>query len=380
MLFRLFACLLCFAVVQPLRAATPPEEIAPVPVVMLVDTGSGRVLVERKPGLRFIPASMTKVMTAYVAFEEMAAGRLSPDRRFAVKPETAKLWNAKGTSMYLLPSDQPTTHDLLRGIMTGSANDAAIVLAEGYAGSVPAWTFLMNDSAKKLGMTNSHFNTPNGWPDKGKTYVSARDLVTLGTAMLRRFPNLYRTYSGKLDYEWNRHMLYSHDPVTNVVEGADGIKTGFTREAGYNFLGSAERDGRRLVMVVAGAKTDSQRMAASRALLEWGFAEWAKRPLFGAGERVGSARVQDGAEQSVALAVGRETYATVDASGGEKIVLKIAYRGPLRAPIAKGAKVADLVIKVGDAKPGRVPLYTADAVAKAGPMDRLRNGLMTLFR
>ena len=383
--FRLLALLAAFlpvtAFALPSLPASnnPPDEVADIPVVMLVDIGSGRVLFARQPDLSFVPASVTKVMTAFVAFEEMRAGRLSADQTFTVREKTSQVWKGRGTSMYLRPGDKPTVHQLLRGIMTASANDASIVLAEGFAGSVPAFTYLMNDTARKLGMTKSRFNTPNGWPDRQKTYVSARDLVSLGSAMVHRYPDYYATYSGKHEFDWNGYKLYSHDPITGEVPGADGIKTGFTREAGYNFLGSAERGGRRLMMVLAGAKSGMQRRKAARKLIEWGFSQWSARPLFASGSRVGTARVQGGAQRSVGLTLDRPVYATFAPGRGERIAMRIAYEGPLEAPIAKGAHVADLILATGNAEASRIPLLATRAVAPAGPVHRLRNGLMSLW-
>ena len=363
------------------QAALPqrPAEIADVPVALLVDYGSGQVLDQRQADRRFLPASMTKVMTAYVAFEEMKAGRLDPGRTFSVAPQTARQWNGRGTSMYLQANDRVTTHQLLRGLMTASANDAAVVLAQGYAGSVPAWTFLMNDAARRLGMTNSHFATPNGWTDEGRTFVSARDMVILASAMIRHFPDYYHAYAGKKEFAWKRVTLRSHDPVTGVVNGADGIKTGHTNEAGYNFLGSAKRGARRLVMVVGGAKTSRQRELASRAYLEWGFAQWQARSLFGAGRTIARARVQGGAARHVDLVAHAPVYATIPRGKDAAITLKVRYLGPLKAPIRKDQRVAELDINVAGMEPGRIPLYAASAVKPARGMDRLINGFMNLF-
>ena len=360
------------------RAPSPPPEIATIPVALLVDLNSGQVLYARKPDLSFVPASMTKVMTAFVAFEEISAGRLALERTFQVRPETSREWKGKGTSMFLDAGEAVTTDSLLRGIMTASANDASVVLAEGYAGSVPAFSFLMNDAARRLRLSGSRFNNPNGWPDGGKTFVNARDLATLSQSMLRRYPVLYGRYAGRKTFIWKGRQLKSHDPVTGVVEGADGIKTGYTREAGYNFLGSAERNGRRLVMVVAGAKSSEQRATAARAFLEWGFSTWKERPLFHSGETVGTARVQGGDARTVPLVASHDISATVPRAGSTNIALRVVYRGPLLAPIAKGAEVAELEIAVEGMEPGRVPLRAARAIGEASPMDRMWNGFMNL--
>lgn len=358
---------------------TPPAELQPIPVSMLVDLGSGQVLEQRHPDTPFLPASVTKVMTAFVAFEEIGAGRLSLDRRFAERPETEKEWFAKGTNMYLTTKDRPTTRELLHGIMTASANDACIVLAEGYAGSVKGWTTRMNDAARRLGMTRSHYNTPNGWMDEGHTYVTASDLVKLSDAMITRYPDLYREFSGVKHYRWRDVAMRSHDPTVGVVPGADGIKTGYTREAGYNFLGTAERGGRRLVMVLAGSPLPKVRDNAAKALMEWGFSAWEARHLFDKGQPVAQARVQGGDAREVALVANREVHATLPRGGHNRISLSVHYEGPLVAPIRKGDRIGELEIGVEGLAPGRVPLYAGADVGTAGPFDRLVNGFMNLL-
>ncbi len=373
--------LVALAIPAGALAAPPPEppEVSRVPVSMLVDLGSGEVLVSHRADVSFLPASVTKVMTAYVAFEEIAAGRMNLRGDIVVPPELSRDWFAKGTSMYLKPNQVVPVDALLHGIMTASANDAAMVLAQGYAGSIDTWSLMMNDAARRLGMTHSHYNTPNGWMDEGQTFVSARDLVRLADAMTMRYPHLYRHFAGRKTYRWDTVSMRSHDPTVGVIPGADGIKTGYTREAGYNFLGSAVRDGRRLVMVLAGARTHFDRDAAAKALLEWGFTQWRSYPLFAQGATVARARVQDGSVTAVPLVANRNLYATVPRSAGSRVQLKVRYRGPLVAPIIKGAQVAELEIKVDGVEASPIPLYAAEEVPVAGVLARLRNGLMNMF-
>lgn len=378
---RLMSFLALLAMPAGALAANPsqPPEVSRVPVSMLVDLGSGEVLVSHRPDVSFLPASVTKVMTAYVAFEEIAAGRMKLDGNIVVPPELSRDWFAKGTSMYLKPDQVVPVDALLHGIMTASANDAAMALAQGYAGSVDTWSLMMNDAARRLGMTHSHYNTPNGWMDEGQTFVSARDLVRLADAMTMRYPHLYRHFAGRKTYRWGMVSMRSHDPTVGVIPGADGIKTGYTREAGYNFLGSAVRDGRRLVMVLAGARTHFDRDAAAKALLEWGFTQWRPYPLFAQGATVAKVRVQDGSITSVPLVANRNLYATVPRSARSRVQLKVRYRGPLVAPIVKGAHVAELEIKVDGVEASPIPLYTAVEVPVAGVLARLRNGLLNMF-
>lgn len=356
----------------------PPAEVAEVPVYLAVDLGSGLVMAEHHADRRLLPASMTKVMTAWVAFGMVARGELDPQRKLTVRPETARTWAGRGTSMWLKPGEQITVDDLLRGLTAISANDACVVLAEGVAGSVEGWTKLMNAEARRLGMTGSHFATPNGWPDGGKTYVTARDMVRLGEALVERHPDLYRRYFGKRTMIWNGVEGRNHDPVTGVVPGADGIKTGHTNESGYSFLGSAQRQGRRLMIVIGGATSEPQRASAARSLLEWGFAKWQSRPLFAQGKVVGTARVQGGDSRHVELIAPQTLAMTLPRGSAARPVLEIRYKGPLVAPFDKGAQLAELEVQVPGQPTAVLPLVAAHSVRPAGPFDRLVNGLAGL--
>jgi D-alanyl-D-alanine carboxypeptidase (penicillin-binding protein 5/6) len=346
---------------------------------MLVDLSSNQVLAAREPAKRFLPASITKVMTEYVAFEAIDDGRLDLSRQFTVSDAVARTWRWRVTGLALAPGTQIDADTLLHGIATVSANDAAMVFAEGFGGTVLAFTGMMNTEARRLGMKDSTFASPNGWPDGGLTMVSARDLVTLASAMIRRHPQLYHTYFGQKAMTYNGITQYSHDPVTGVVPGADGIKTGHTGEAGFTFLGSAERGGRRLVMVLGGAWTEDQRTQAARDLLEWGFTRWRARPLFAAGATVTQACVQQGNARNVPLVTGGPVFAAIPAETSQPVRLTVHYAGPLVAPIAKGAEVGELEINVLGQAPSRIPLYAGRDVGRAGPFDWLRNGVTGLL-
>lgn len=361
------------------ESAAVPASVRSVPVYLAVDLSSHQVLAERDADKVFLPASMTKVMTAYLAFDLIGQGKLSPEQRFTVRPATAALWATRGTSLRLRANEQVAVDDLLKGITTVSANDASVVLAEGALGSVGAWTAQMNVLAGKLGMQNSKFATPNGWPDGGATRVSARDMVTLGTALIERHPELYARYFGKPALTWHGVTGRNHDPILGVVPGADGIKTGHTREAGYNFLGTAIRDGRRLMIVVGGARSEGERATAARDLLEWGFRTTETISLFQQGSVIGQAEVQQGSARSVGLIAPRGASLTVPRGERPRASTTLRYRGPLQAPIAKGAEVARLEIAVGGKVVSQVPLIAADSVAKAGPFDRLANGVAGLL-
>jgi D-alanyl-D-alanine carboxypeptidase (penicillin-binding protein 5/6) len=365
--------------ITPLGQPQPPAEVDAAPVAMLVDMGSGRVLYQKDVARAFLPASVTKTMTTYVAFELLSQGKLHPDQVFAESDQAYKDWHMTGSRMFLERGQPVTVDQLLTGIMTVSANDGAVVLGEGYAGSVKGWTDLMNATAKKLGMNDSHFHTPNGYMDQGQTYVSARDLVKLATAMIERHPDLYHRYVGKPGLVFNGVAQNNHDPLLGKFPGADGIKTGFTGEAHYNYLGSAERNGRRLIMVLAGVERPPERVKAARALMEWGFDAWSSSPLFAQGQKLGTARVQGGAGDSVDLLTPRALSATVPRGTREKVSMRIIYEGPLKAPIAKGAQVGRLEVRVGQDAPVTMPLVAGADVAEGGMGRRLINGFRRML-
>jgi serine-type D-Ala-D-Ala carboxypeptidase (penicillin-binding protein 5/6) len=365
---------------QARESSAPLPNVAQSPVALLVDLGAGQVLFEQAGDRPFLPASMTKAMTTLIAFDLLATGKLREDQTFSVSAATAQAWSGKGTSLYLKPGMQVSVADLLHGVTTASANDAAVVLAEGAAGSVPNWLKLMNARAKALGMTSSTFATPNGWPDGGQTKVSARDLVKLAQALVHDHPELYRRYVGHPVFIWKRAYFANHDPFAGTVPGADGIKTGHTGEAGFNFLGTVQRDGRRLVVVVAGTPSEVVRAAVARDLIEWGFASFASHAVAPVGAVVGSARVQNGAERSVPLGLVRPLSVALAPGSRAAIKSRVIYRGPLVAPIRRGAVVAELELQVNQGPAMRFPLQASAAIGVAGPFDRLVNGLLGLLR
>ena len=355
--------------VQP--AIPKAEEI---PIAMLLDMSSGQILHERNADRRFIPASITKVMTTYLSFELLAEGKVRRNQTFTVRPETFQRWSQKGSTMFL-PHDARVTFDqLLHGVTTVSANDASVVLAEGLAGSVPDWAEMMNAKARSIGMENSHFATPNGWPDEGKTFVTARDLTILARTLITDHPEQYAHFIGKREYSFGGITQSNRDPMLGRVKGADGIKTGFTNEAGFGFLGSAKRDGVRLIIVVGGAERGNIRDRAARAYMEWGFQEFNRRFLFGPGETVANARVQGGNVSQVDLVSNDGVNAVIANGASGDISVRLHYNGPLRAPIEKGEEVAELEVMVDGMPTSKIPLVAGHEVTRASGLRRLFNG------
>jgi len=367
-------------VAAPKEPITGPAPVDPtIPVALLVDLSTGQTLFAREPDRRFMPASVTKVMTLYTAFDLIRRGKLSLNQVATFDKDLADNWQGVGSSLLLKEGEQVTVEQLLMGVATVSANDGAVTLAKAGAGSVDNWVALMNDNAARLGMHDSHFGRPNGYMDEGRTYTSAHDLVLLADALTRRFPDLYQQFIGHHGMTFNGITQNNHDPDIGVVPGADGIKTGFTEQAGYTYLGSAVRDGRRLAMVIAGSPSWQIRNHTARELIEWGFDNFSTRELLPAGTRVGTAAVQRGAVTSVPLRTETNVFASLPNGGAAKVQLSLRYRGPLKAPIAEGDEVATLRIAVPGQQPHDVPLVAANAVAGANGWQRLRNGLEGLF-
>ncbi len=349
------------------------------PVALLFDVQSGQTLFARNADSRFIPASITKVMSALVAFDMIAAGELDTDQTFTFSETAAEEWYRSGSTMFLEPGEEVPVDLLLRGITSVSGNDASVVLAEGAKGSVVQWVDQMNRTAQEIGMTSSHFGTPNGWPDDGRTFTTARDLQRLAQTVITRHPELYAEYFGRPGLSYNGYAQANHDPISGVVEGADGIKTGFTNQAGHGFLGSAERNGSRLIMVVAAIDEESVRADISRKLIEWGFSNFDRKMLFEQGSLVGTARVQNGEANRISLVAADRINFVTRKGAMQPPKLSITYEGPLEAPISQGEQVAHLTISFDGMPPSKVPLLAAEAVGKADAVTRITNAFQNWF-
>ncbi|WP_028965823.1 D-alanyl-D-alanine carboxypeptidase family protein [Sphingomonas phyllosphaerae] len=371
------------ALAMPAVAAAPQFD-TPAPVAFMEDLSSGAVLFARDADRRMPPASMAKMMTVYTAFQMIAHGDLKLDTEFEVRPETWQKWHGPqaGSTMFLSSGERVSVANLLYGIVTLSGNDACIVLAEGISGTEQAFVERMNEDAAKLGLKNSHFGTANGWPDGGVTYVTARDLATLAAATIQQHPKLYKQFYSRRDFTWGKTMgagqaitQANRDPLLGRVAGADGLKTGHTEEAGYGFTGSAEQNGRRLVMVLAGLTSFNQRATESVRFMEWGFRAWQAKPVVKAGREVGTAAVQLGSAREVKLVAPKDLTVTIPSGSRPKLAAKIVYDGPIKAPIKQGAHIADLVVSSPGLPEQRMPLVAGGDVGEAGFFGRAWQGL-----
>lgn len=369
-------------------AASAPQFQTVAPVAFMKDLSTGAVLFAKDADRRMPPASMAKMMTAYVAFDLIKRGELKLDQEFEVRPETWQRWHgpAAGSTMFLSPGERVSVENLLNGIIVLSGNDACVVLAEGISGTEEAFTQRMNEAAKRLGLTNSHFGTSNGWPDNGVTYVTARDLAKLASSTIEDHPRLYKQFYSRSEFTWGKTLgsgnaitQANRDPLLGRVQGADGLKTGHTEEAGYGFTGSAEQNGRRLVMVLAGLTSFNQRISESVRFMDWGFRAWQAKPVVKQGRKVSDAEVQLGDASTVGLVAPRDLKVALPSGAVPAMSAKVVYQGPLRAPIKAGAHVADLVITSPGLPVQTLPLVADKDVEQAGFFGRAWAGLTGLF-
>jgi serine-type D-Ala-D-Ala carboxypeptidase (penicillin-binding protein 5/6) len=348
------------------------------PIAYLFDLSSDTVLYEKAADRQIPPASMAKMMTVYVIFDLIHSGQLNAETQFAVNPKTWSKWNNSGSTMFLKLKQKISVADLLHGVVTLSGNDAAVVLAEGVSGTEAAFVDRMNLTAHRLGMKNTVFGTATGWPDGGKTTTTAHDLALLGARTIHDFPALYRQYYGFRTFRWNGITQRNRNPILGRLKGADGIKTGHTDEAGYCFTGTAEQNGRRLIMVVAGLPDTASRAEESVKLLNWGFDQWRTQPLFKERSIVAMLPVQLGSQSRVAVVAPRPLALALPAKDTPRYKLVVRYAGPVTAPFKKGTKLAQLVAKFDDGSEQVMPLIAAHSVAEASFLGRALNGLKSL--
>jgi D-alanyl-D-alanine carboxypeptidase (penicillin-binding protein 5/6) len=342
----------------------------PAKAAILIDLQSNQVLYAKNPDEPLPPASMSKLMTAFMIFERLKEGSLSLNDTF---PVSEKAWRKGGSKMFVAVGSKVRVEDLLQGIIVQSGNDACIVVAEGLAGSEEAFAEQMTRRAHELGMTNSTFKNASGWPDP-EHLMSVRDLAKLATTIINEFPEYYAIFSER-EFTYGGIRQYNRDPLLGRVEGADGLKTGFTDDAGYGLTASAIRDGRRLVAVIAGLERPSQRAQEGARLLEYGYHQFKNYHLFASGDAVEQADVWLGNAPSVPLIVADEVVLSLTPEARREMAVKVVYDGPIPAPIANGAKVADLEISAPGIEPRRLPLMAGAEVGAANLLARVTSAI-----
>ncbi|MBO9353433.1 D-alanyl-D-alanine carboxypeptidase [Bordetella petrii] len=350
--------------------ASAQAHVTPPPLTarawMLLDATSGQEIASFNADTRVEPASLTKIMTAYLVFQALRDGRLSAQQQVTV---STRAWQvAPGSSkMFLEPNKRVSVNDLLYGLLVQSGNDAAIVLAEAVSGSVEAFVQRMNQQAQAMGLRDTHFASPHGLPDAG-TYSTARDLAALALRLVRDYPDLYKTYDSVRTFTYNNIAQPNRNRLLWLDPSVDGLKTGHTEAAGYCLIASAQRpDGqasRRLISVVMGTASDKLRTEESRVLLNWGFQSFKTIKLYAKGAALDTPQVWQGESDSVRIGVASDAYITVPVAAQVQQVL--TSRQPLLAPIAAQDPVGSLQVLV-DGKPAKQwPVIALDAVPQAG--------------
>jgi D-alanyl-D-alanine carboxypeptidase (penicillin-binding protein 5/6) len=352
---------LVFALAQPAAALESQAREA-----IILDFDTGAVLFEKDADVPMPPASMSKIMTVFMIFEQLQDGRLSLDDKFTV---SEKAWRKGGSKMFVEVGKEVRIEDLLRGVIVQSGNDACIVLAEGVAGTEEAFGQAMTERARELGMENSTFTNATGWPDPDHR-TTARDLAILARAMIAQFPEYYHFFS-ELEFTYNDIRQGNRNPLLYKSIGADGLKTGHTEEAGYGLTASATQRDRRLVLVINGLKSVRARSEESARLMSWGFREFANYALYKAGDEVDDAAVWLGDTETVPLRIAEDLTVTLPRKSRNGMEVTVAYDSPVPAPIEEGQRVARLRVSVPDAAPIEVPLEAARSVDRLGPFGRI---------
>ena len=374
--FALPGLILALLTATAAAAPLPPPRAPSVDAerYILQDFASGQILAEQGADERADPASITKLMTAYVVFDALREGLLDLDDLATI---SRKAWKAEGSRMFAEVNSQVRIEDLLRGMIIQSGNDAAIALAEHTAGSEESFADRMNQYAQKLGMRDTHYTNASGLTDEGH-YTTARDIATLARALITNFPAYYKLYSEK-DYTYNGITQRNRNRLLWRDASVDGIKTGYTAAAGYCLASSAARDDMRLVAVVLGAPSGNARVSASESLLNWGFRFFESTQLGAAGEELTTARVYKGAQEQAALGRLEATHVVVPRGQAASLEMDTRVEGPLMAPLSRGETVGELVLRHGDQELRRLPLQSLDDVPLGSFWQRLRDEALLLI-
>ncbi|MBX3596355.1 MAG: D-alanyl-D-alanine carboxypeptidase [Rhizobiaceae bacterium] len=344
----------------------------------MIDAESGTVLIAKNADAQVPPASLAKLMTMEVVFNAIKSGKASLEDTYKVSEFAWRTGGApsRTSTMFAALNSQIRLEDLIQGVIVQSANDGCIIIAEGMAGSEQAFAELMNKRARELGLTQSRFVNSTGLPAPGQV-VSMRDLVTLATHIWREYPNFYKYYS-QPEFTWNKITQRNRNPLLAVGVGADGMGTGYTEESGFAFVGSAARNDRRLFAALGGMASDKERAEEARRIIEWGMSAFERAPLFAADQVVGRAEVFGGDRAQVELKAKGPISIFLPQENRGKVLARIVYHGPLKAPIAKGTPVGSLKIWVDQQLTQETPLFAAEDVGKGTLTQRARGAVMEL--
>ncbi|MFC5506626.1 MULTISPECIES: D-alanyl-D-alanine carboxypeptidase family protein [Hyphomicrobiales] len=365
---------LAFAVTLSSVAAQSFQSAAPYAV--LLDSASGTVLYEKAADELMAPASMAKVATALVAFQEIAQGRLTLDSEISISENAWRKGGgvSGGSTMFAQLNSRVKLSDILHGIIVQSGNDASIALAEAVAGDEATFARIMTERMRGLGLPKSVFRNATGMGDPQQR-VTAREMALLADHIIKTYPEHYRIF-GEREFTWNKIRQQNRNPLLTMDIGADGLKTGNIDESGYGLVGSAVQNGQRLIVVVNGLKTGRERANEARKLLEWGFRAFEARRIFEAGEIVGEASVFGGEKGRVGLKAKGPVSLLLPRGSSERLNARIVYRGPLTAPLQEGTEVARLLVTRGEVKTLDIPLYTAESIQTGTLQSRALDALL----
>ena len=369
---RLFAVvcagLLFIAVAAAQTAPLPPPLETSVPNAILIDARTGNVFYQKNPDELIFPASMTKLMTAILVFDALKEGRLTMDQEFLISENAWRRGGAPGggSTMYAVLNSRVKLSDLLQGMIVQSANDACIAIAEGMAGSEEAFADLMTRRARELGLAKATFRNSTGLPDP-QHLVTVHELSMLAQYIIKTYPEYYKYY-GQREFTWNKITQKNRNPLLIDYPGADGMKTGYTKDAGYGLVGSAIRDGRRLVLVVAGARSLDERRAEAQKILDWGFKQFRPIEIYGANDRVGRARVWGGEAHWVDLVTPKAIRLMLSPAEQQKVTVDLHYTGPLLAPVKAGAEAGSIQFNLEGRTVAEFPIETSNEIASVSSM------------
>ena len=361
---------------------SPKASARPVPAApqvgaasyIMTDFNSGRVLVEHNADMRVEPASITKLMTAYVVFSELADGNINLQDQV---PVSEKAWRTGGSRMFIDPKMQVSVEDLVRGMVIQSGNDASVALAEHIAGSEESFAELMNHYGETLGMQSTNFRNSTGLPDPDH-YTTARDIAVLSAATVRDFPDYYTWYSEK-EFTFNNIRQHNRNTLLWRDPAIDGLKTGHTEAAGYCLAASAKRDGMRLVSAVMGSSSESSRASETQTLLNYGFRFFETVQLYQAGQELARARVWKGLSEEVVLGIADEVYVTIPRGRYDDLEAQVEMRPQMTAPLSEGEVVGTINVKLGDELIASRELITLGSVEEAGFFGSMMDGLELWF-
>src|SRR3979411_1485998 len=349
------------------------------PTAILIEASSGSVLFEKNADELRAPSSMMKLMTAEVVFNALKKGNVKLTDEYRISENAWRRGGAPsgGSTMFAALNSKVSVDDLLHGAIIQSGNDACIALAEGMAGNERIFANdYMTKRARELGLTKSTFANSNGLPDPGNK-MTVRELSVLARYVIRTYPDFYKLFGDK-EFTWNKIRQQNRNPLLNSLEGADGLKTGYTKEGGYGMVGSAVQNGMRLIAVVNGLEDPDDRASEAKKMLEWGFCNFETRTLFAAAQPIGYAKVFGGESRSVKLASPEPIKVMVQKNGADKLIARVIYSGPVRAPIEAGQPVGVVRVWRGANIAVEAPVFAAEPIARGSTVRRAIDGVSEL--